>query len=145
LPLYQGSRIAAERRQAEYELARLKLTFEQQADIVEAAALSSLSEATASRLTIDFAKASADAAQRTLSLVTDSYVRGASNYIDLIDAQSAYLAARLTSSSADFQHLQDLIELQRSIGYFDFYVSAIEEDAWFDALSEFERTYEQQR
>ena len=142
LPLYQGSRIAAERRQAEYELARLKLTFEQQADIVEAAALSSLSEATASRLTIDFAKASAEAALRTLSLVTDSYVRGASNYIDLIDAQSAYLAARLTSSGADFQHLQDLIELQRTIGFFDFYVSAIEEDEWFDALFEFERTFE---
>ena len=142
LPLYQGSRIAAERRQAEYELARLQLTFEQQADIVEAAALSSLSEATASRLTIDFAKASAEAALRTLSLVTDSYVRGASNYIDLIDAQSAYLAARLTSSGADFQHLQDLIELQRTIGFFDFYVSAIEEDEWFDALFEFERTFE---
>ena len=142
LPLYQGSRIAAERRQAEYELARLELTFEQQANIVETAALSALSEATASRLTIDFAKASADAAERTLSLVTDSYVRGASSYIDLIDAQSAYLTARLTSSNADFQHLQDLIELQRTIGFFDFYVSAIEEDAWFDALLEFERTYE---
>lgn len=142
LPLYQGSRIAAERRQAEYRLTRLKLNFEQQADAVKSAALSALSEATASRLTIDFARASAGAAQRTLSLVTDSYVRGASSYIDLIDAQSAYLTARLTSSNADFQHLQDLIELQRTIGFFDFYVSAIEEEAWFDALLDFERTYE---
>ena len=145
LPLYQGSRIAAERRQAESELTRLKLILQQQADLVETAALSALSEATASRLTIDFAKASADAAQRTLSLVTDSYVRGASSYIDLIDAQSAYLTARLTSSNADFQHLKDMIELQRTIGFFDFYVSAAEEDAWFDALSEFERTYEHSR
>lgn len=141
LPLYQGSRIAAERRQAEHELTRLKLIFEQQADLVVADTLSALSEATSSRLTIDFAKASADAAQRTLSLVTDSYVRGASSYIDLIDAQSAYLTARLTSSNADFQHLQDLIELQRTIGFFDFYVSALEEDAWFDALLEFESSY----
>ncbi len=142
LPIYEGNRIAAERRRAESELLRLKLTHEQQTDVIETETRTAVAQATASRLTIDFAQASAAAAARTLSLVTDAYVRGASSYIDLIDAQNVHLTARLASSSAAFEHLQDLVQLQRATGFFDFYVSPAEADAWFDALAEHLRNYE---
>lgn len=81
------------------------------------------------------------AAEKTLSLVTDSYVRGTAGYIDLIDAQNALLNARLSASNSEYQHLIDLIALQRAIGFFDFYVAVDQEEAWFNALDEYAKSH----
>lgn len=141
LPLYQGSRISAEKNQAHTELLRLRLIYKQTADSIEANARNSVVQAGASRLNIGFAQDSAVAAEKTLSLVTDSYVRGTAGYIDLIDAQNALLNARLSASNSEYQHLIDLIALQRAIGFFDFYVAVDQEEAWFNALDEYAKSH----
>ncbi|MEW8623835.1 MAG: ABC transporter substrate binding protein [Candidatus Thiodiazotropha endolucinida] len=141
LPLYQGSRISVEKSQARTELRRLHLLYKQNADAIEVSARNSVAQAGASRMNIDFARNSAEAAEKTLALITDSYIRGTASYIDLIDAQNTLLTALLSASNAEYQHLTDLIELQRAIGFFDFHVATEQEDAWFNALDEYARTY----
>ena len=141
LPLYQGSRIFAEKNQARTELRRLQLLYKQQEDSIETKARNSVAQAGASRQNIGFARDSAVAAEKTLELVTSAYVRGTASYIDLIDAQNALLNARLSASIAEYQHLIDLIALQRAIGFFDFHVAAEQEDNWFNALDDFAKNY----
>jgi len=135
--LYQGNRISAERSQAQITLQRLKYSFYQLQNSLETNTRNAISQATTSKININFANASAKAAEQTLELVTDSYVRGTSNYIDLIDAQSSYITAKLSSANATYEHLSDLIALQRAIGFFDFYVSPEQEEQWFDALNQY--------
>lgn len=135
--LFQGGGIKAEQLRAALEVQQLELTLQQAADVIETDARGSLAEAASSRLNIGFAQSSAAAARKTLDLVTDAYVRGTASYIDLIDAQNTYLNARLAAANAVYQHLQDLVELQRSIAFFDFAVSAAENEAWLDRLDRF--------
>ncbi|MEM8964272.1 MAG: TolC family protein, partial [Acidobacteriota bacterium] len=135
--LFEGGGIKAKKQQAALRVDQLELTLQQTADVIEADARARLVEAASTRLNIGFADASAEAARQTLDLVTDSYARGTASYIDLIDAQNTYLSARLAAANAVYQHLQDVVELQRSIGFFEFAASPADERAWFDRLSRF--------
>lgn len=139
--LYQGSRISAERSQASIELQRLKLQYQQTTEQLETDTRNSVLQAGASKLNIEYAQSSAAASEETLELVTDAYVRGTSSYIDLIDAQNSYLTARLASANAVYTHLLDLISVQRSIGFFDFYISPEQQNLWFEQLNEYARNY----
>ena len=137
LPLYQGDAIAARKRQARVQLRRLGLQRDQTKLRLETESRNAVAAASASRLSIGFAQQSEKAARNTLSLVTDSYTRGRSNYIDLIDAQSSYLTERLAAANATYEYLLDLIALQRAIGFFDYAASEQTRDAWFDRLQTF--------
>lgn len=135
--LYQGNKINAQQSQEKSQLRRLKFLYKQQADTIETNTRSAIAEAGASRQNIDFANSAAQAALGTLDLVADSYVRGQSSYIDLIDAQTAYLTARLSAANNLYVHLLDLITVQRAIGFFDFYVTPSDENQWFQELYEY--------
>ncbi|MEM1089211.1 MAG: TolC family protein [Pseudomonadota bacterium] len=135
--LFEGGAIRAAQRRAEFQLDSLELTLQQTSDIIEAQARSALADVVSSRLNIGFANETANAARSTLDLVTDSYVRGTASYIDLIDAQNAFISARLAAANAVFTHLQNLVRLQRSVSFFDFAVSTSEADAWLEQLLDF--------
>ena len=135
--IFEGGTIRANERRAALQVEQLELTLQQTADSIEAQTRSRLAQAAASRLNIGFAKASAEAARQTLDLVTDAYERGAAGYIDLIDAQNTYVSARLAAASAVYQHLQDVVELQRAVAFFDFAVSPADREAWFSRLESF--------
>lgn len=135
--LFEGGSIKAEKRRATLQAQQLQLTLQQTADAIETQTRSRLAEAASSRLNIGFAESSAEAARKTLDLVTDAYVRGSVGYIDLIDAQNSHLNARLAAANAVYQHLRNLVALQRSIAFFDFAVSAEEKEAWLDRMDRF--------
>lgn len=137
LPLFEGAAIEARKRQARVQLRRLELARNQTELSLETGTRNAVTQASASRLSIDFAKQSERAALRTLNLVTDSYTRGRSKYIDLIDAQSSYLTERLAAANATYEYLLDLVALQRSIGFFDFTASDDFKDRWFARLQVF--------
>ncbi|MEM1177376.1 MAG: TolC family protein [Acidobacteriota bacterium] len=135
--LFEGGGIAAQKKQAALQVDQLELTRQQTADAIEADARARLVEAASTRLNITFANASAEAAGQTLELVTDAYARGSAGYIDLIDAQNTFLNARLAAANAVYQHLQDVVELQRSVAFFNFTASPTEAQAWLDRLGRF--------
>lgn len=137
LPLYQGSRLDAEIKQARIELRRLKLLQRQIIDQTETTARTSVHQAGASRINIRFAEEAAVAAGKTLAMVIDAYTRGTATDVDLIDAQNAALVARLSSANAVYQFLLDLMDVERAIGFFDFFVDPAEKEAWFLSLEAF--------
>ncbi|MEM6705567.1 MAG: TolC family protein [Acidobacteriota bacterium] len=135
--LFEGGGITAQRKRSALQLDQLSLTLQRTADLIEADARARLVEAASTRLNIAFAQSSAEAARQTLDLVADSYGRGTARYIDLIDAQNTFLSARLSAANAFYQHLQDLLEVQRAMGFFDFASPPGRESAWLDRLTRF--------
>ena len=137
LPLYQGSRLNADKHQARIELKRLHLLKRQYADQIETTARAAVHQTAASRTSIGFGNDAAVAASKTLAMVTDAYTRGTASDVDLIDAQNAALVARLSSANANYQFLLDLMDIQRSIGFFDFFVDPVQKEAWFERLDNY--------
>ncbi|MEO0368574.1 MAG: TolC family protein [Pseudomonadota bacterium] len=135
--LYQGSKINAEKRQEQIRLDRLALEYENQLEQIASDTRTNLAAAGSSRQNINYAKVSAEAAAKNLDLVTDAYERGTSSYIDLIDAQNAQLTSKLAFENAGFTHLNDLVQLQSAISFFDFFTTPATRDEWLDDLIRF--------
>ena len=75
--------------------------------------------------------------EKNLDLVTDAYSRGAVSILDLLDAQHAALVAEESATNAVFDFLSDLMNLQRSLGGFDFFLGAQGLDRWLERLQQY--------
>jgi outer membrane protein TolC len=83
---------------------------------------------------IELSNDAATAANKNLELITDAYSRGVSSILDLLDAQNAALVAEESATNAVFDFLIDLMNLQRSLGRFDFFLGAQGLDNWLEQL-----------
>ena len=137
LPLYTGGGRRAERGRAEEELARLLLDRESVQERVEQRTRSTLHAAMASFAGIELSQDAADAARNNLDLVTDAYVQGVLDILDLLDAQNAALVSELVAANAIHSFLIDLMEVERSVGRFDFFVDSDQEREFFSRLNRF--------
>jgi outer membrane protein len=137
LPLFTGGGRRAELGRAGEELARLRLERQVLADRIEQRIRSALQQARASRSGIRLSREGAEAARKNLELVTDAYSRGVVSIIELLDAQNAALAADQAAANAVYDFFIDLMEVQRSVGSFDFFLSDEEKDRWFERLEVF--------
>ena len=137
LPLFTGGARRAERAQTFEELEELKLTRRSVAQKVEQRVRASLHAAGASFAGIELAETSADAAERNLEFVTDAYQQGTASILDLLDAQNQALVARQVASNAVFDYLIDLMNVQRALGRFDFFMTAAEYEAFLGRLRSF--------
>jgi RND family efflux transporter MFP subunit len=91
---------------------------------------------------ITLSKASAEAARKSLELVTDAYSRGARSIIDLIDAQNAALGARLSAAVALYNFLTDLVAAQHAVANRDFFLAGKKEhEAWLERLDSMSRPH----
>jgi outer membrane protein len=66
------------------------------------------------------AQEGAEAARRTYSLVSKNYARGTRSVVDLLDAQNTSLQADLAAANAVYAAMTDLMNLQRSVGSFNY-------------------------
>ncbi len=124
LPLYQGG---MRRAQVQEERARLDALLLEQDGLMqrlEAEILARAHAAEASFDSIDHAETAARAGRANLELVQDAYTQGVLTIIDLLDAQTAALAADLEAANAVFDFLLDYLAVQRSTGRFDITASA---------------------
>ncbi len=103
-------------------------------DRVEQRVRATLYRIGASYPSIQLSKDAATAANKNLDLVTDAYSRGAISILDLLDAQNAALVAEESATNAVFEFLIDLMNLQRSLGGFDFFLDAQGVDGWLERL-----------
>lgn len=136
IPLSEGGQRLAERRQAREDLARLRLDRRSQSQKVEERIRIAANTASASFTAIELNQRAAEAGARTLELVTESYSRGAVNIIDLLDAQNNSVSANQLAANAVYDHLIDLLELQRGVGQIEFLLSESEKK---ERLSEMRR------
>ncbi len=123
LPLFTGGARRAERTRTFEEVEELRLRRQAVALQVEQRVRSTLHHAGASYAGIELAEAAADAAQRSLGLVTDAYEQGAASILDLLDAQNQALVAQEVAANAVFDYLVDLMNVERAAGQFDFFTT----------------------
>ncbi|MGI9305604.1 MAG: TolC family protein, partial [Gammaproteobacteria bacterium] len=102
-------------------------------DRVEQGIRSNLHAVRASFPSIELAQEAATASRKNFDLVQDSYSQGTVSIIDLLDAQDAALDAEQRATDAVYDFLTDLMNLQRTVAEFDFFLdderrdSAVEE------------------
>ena len=122
LPLYQGGQRKATVNKADYQLQRSKVNREQVLRQVEQNVRQFFHEINASYPSIELSKQAAQSSQENLKLVRANYSQGTVSIADLIDAQNAALAAEQNSANSVYDFLIDLMNLQRSIGAFDYFL-----------------------
>ncbi len=119
-PLYTGGKRRAEVSQNYFELMQLRAEKESLTDKVQAKVVRAVDKMKSSYEGISFARKSAEAAEKNLTIVTNSYTRGVVSIVDLIDAQNTTIVAKQNHVNAIYSYLLDYMEFQRSVGQFDF-------------------------
>jgi len=123
LPLFEGGAIGSRIRHAHLTVEQLQLQLQDTRQLTKQNIRASLYSTQGASLSIRLKRQAAESARKNFELVQDSYRKGASKSIDLVDAQNSWLTARLDAANADFQYLVSLMTLQRNIGGFDFFLS----------------------
>jgi outer membrane protein TolC/ABC-type uncharacterized transport system substrate-binding protein len=129
-PLFEGGLRMARLDQSHAELARLQTQIRNVKQRIEQRVRASLQTTRASGANIELSKSAAEAAKKSLELVTDAYSRGAISILELLDAQNAALVSDLAVVNAQFAFMSDLVRAQRSAGGFFILLEKEERDAW---------------
>ena len=137
LPLFEGGRKSGALNRNRKELAKLKIERRAAADRVSQDVLNALNKTRASYPGISLSREAADAANRNLQLITDSYVQGIKSIIDLLDAQNQALAADQGAANAVYNFLIDLMGVQRAMGEFILFQPEQERKDWRARAEEF--------
>ena len=137
LPLFEGAARGARREQAVADLARLRVQRDLTAQLIEQNVRTQLRFAQASLALIDQSEAAADAARRSLDLVTDSYSEGVIGVVDLLEAQTAALVTQRGVADAIYDYLINQKRVERAVGRFGLLVSPDERAAFLDRLNQF--------
>ena len=124
LPIYQGGERYARTRKSEKEHEQLVLQEKSTRDRIDQRVRAALHRAGASLPGIRLAREAARAARETRELSTMAYSQGAASILELLDAQNQALIADLSATTATYDFLIDLMNVERAIGRFDFSRSA---------------------
>ncbi len=137
LPLFEGGARRAARARADRELEELLLQRRASAERIEQRIRSTLLFAGASFVGIELATDASVAARRNLELLVDAYEQGGASILDLLDAQQAAVAAEQVAANAVYDHLIDLLDVQRAFGRFGFLADAAYVRAFGERLRAF--------
>jgi outer membrane protein TolC len=123
LPLFTSGARKAEVRKSELDLANSRTQRSATEQKIDQRTRSALHLAGASYAGIALTRDAANAARNNLELVRDAYSQGLANTITLLDAQNVALQADLAAANAIYEFLLDLMQVERSIGRFDFFLN----------------------
>ena len=137
LPLFEGGARKARASQERDDLLRLHYSKNATEQRIEARIRNALHNIGASYPSIDLARKAANAAENNLRLITEAYRAGSVSFIELIDAQNAALSAELSAANAIYDFLLDLMEVQRAIAQFDFFMSPEERLQWYENIENY--------
>lgn len=139
LPLFTGFGRTARRNRSRETLAQLQLERQATAERIATRIRTALYQSGASYANINLAREAARAAARNYELVLDGYREGVTSILDLLDAQTESLNANLDAANSVYLYLIDLMQVQRSVGQFDFFRSDDSRQQWFNKLDAFFR------
>jgi len=137
LPIFQGGALRAQRTRAQIELDQLTIERDATSLLIGERIRSQLYRASASFAGIQLAQEAASAALENLGIIRDAYSEGAVDILKLLDAQNQALTAELDAANAVFDHLIDLMAVQRAVGRFDYFRSPQERDSFLRNLDAF--------
>jgi len=123
LPLFEGG--GRQVRIARSKLGLQQLSIQQQLtqESTEQEIRSRLHTIRASHPAISLSQQAALAAKQSYEIVKQNYINGTLRVTDLLDAQTAQLAADQAAANAVYSFLIDLMQLQYSVGQFDFFLT----------------------
>ncbi|MCZ6560901.1 MAG: TolC family protein, partial [Gammaproteobacteria bacterium] len=139
LPIFSGGARKAILAQSRHEARKFKVQEAAIAEAVEARVRTMLQLARRSYPSIELSKDAADTARASLSLVTDSYSRGAVSITDLFDAQNAALSADLDTAVSVYRFITDFMNLLRAQSNFELIMDPQAWQDWLDALEQYYR------
>jgi outer membrane protein TolC len=134
LPLFEGGARRARLAGSRLELNQLQVQQAASRERITQRIRFNLHRIAAAYPAIKLSNNAAIAAHKNLELITDAYTRGTISILDLLDAQNAALVAEESATNAVFDFLIDLMNLQRSLGGFDFFLDAQGPDNWLERL-----------
>lgn len=134
IPLFAGGSRVAIKRQTQEQLEQLRLERSAVQERVEQRIRSALHLAGASYAGINLSAQAAAAAEANLEIVSDGYGRGVVSVIDLLDAQNATLVSDQAAANARYDFLIDMLEVQRAVGQYDYFLSAEQREQYFQRL-----------
>ena len=143
IPIFEGTAKVARQTQSAEELARLRVQRASVSEKVDARLRVALLEMQSSLMGIDLSRQAAEAAQSNLTIVTDTYRRGAATIVELLDAQRAAFVADQNAASVTYQLLIDLMRVQRAVNRFDFFMTPADTDDFFARLAAFHHALSQ--
>ena len=139
LPLYEGGARKAETQRTTEETYRLMRDRQATTQRIEQKVRDSVFQVAASRLTIDLSHAAAKASRLNLEIVADNYTMGLVNLVALLDAQTNALNTDLAAINAINDYLIALMQVERAVGQFTFFVPEEDRAAFSEELEEFAR------
>ncbi|MEO0443426.1 MAG: TolC family protein [Pseudomonadota bacterium] len=123
IPLYEGGARAARTAQSRLALRQLELNLRDRKNQVEQTIRNDIAATHASYISVPLAKQAEMASQKNYDLVASSYAQGARNITEVLDAQETLIDAREASINSVYSFLIDLMNVQRAIGAFDFFLT----------------------
>lgn len=118
-PIFEGNGKKADLARARSDLETLSRQRRLVEELVERRTRAGLQRCENSFPRIKFGRQAAEAAEENLELVREQYAQGVVNVTDLLDAQNQKLTADQFASSAVYEFMSDLVELQRAIAWFE--------------------------
>jgi outer membrane protein len=137
LTLFDGTSNYARIRRTFREIDRLQTDRAVIAQRLDQNVRSALHQAGFSYANIDLTQDAAEASARNLELVTDLYLRGAADIIQLVDAQNQALGAKLAAANALYDFLIDALRVQRAAGAFSLEGSQEDRDDFVKRIDAF--------
>jgi outer membrane protein TolC len=83
----------------------------------------------------------ANYSDQNLSVIKDKYARGVVSILDLLDAQNQAFVARQQAAIAVYSYLEDIIDMQRIVSWFEVHKDDTERDALVDAMRAYLKTH----
>lgn len=118
-PIFAGGARKQEIRRVESDLARLQEETVLARQLVERRTRTALQRVGSSFPVIRLSRMASESARKNFLVVQDKYSQGLVNVTDLLSAQNETFVTNRAASASNYIFLQDLIELQRSISWFE--------------------------
>lgn len=115
LPLFSGRSRDADRFEAQHTLASLTEQRAQVSQLLELRIRAAMLSLEGTYQSARLSAASVAGAERNLSLVKEAYAQGLVTQVQLLDARSAWLLARLGEADSRYEYLAAMIELRRAV------------------------------
>jgi len=120
IPLLAGGSRKFQKQKTEVGLYQLRDQQKEVKNLLELQVRANVEQVNASYNTIRLTRSAAESAQQNLLIVRDLYKSGQVNVITLVDAQNAWLGAKINATNAAYQFMIDYFSLQRSMGNYIF-------------------------
>ena len=118
LPLFQGGATRINIQQTYIEINKLEDQRTRLMRVLESNVRATMLDVIVKAVNLESSQKSAELADKSLALVQDGYAQGRVSIVNLVDAQNAALAARLSSLVSEYEFLISVLKTERAVGKF---------------------------